>query len=229
MTQKNIRAAVRATQFVADYAPESQEDELTRGAWERPRKDQRPPAKPEPPLNNPPYSYEQNTYSQQPQHTGAPIQYQMLQPYYDPNRVNAPNSNGMYGGQASSGGAYYGPPPGNGGYGWQPPGNGGHGGQLPSNGGYSAQYSGQPPPSPAAQSQYVQYQSPQAPDSSLRPVYGQGANSAPQGHAPFPPPPLSRATTTGSYMSAAPPEPRYCQWHGKVTEWPCRQCPLPRY
>lgn len=214
---ERFRATVRAgraAQYFADSIPVDRDEGLSRGAWERRRTDQRPQAEPEPPLDDGPYSsYQQNRYNEsqqqqqlaysQPssQFPASQAQQSPQQPYHATHGY--PQNTGDYGVQTHSGG--------------------GHGNQ----------YQGQLSTAPAGQTQYSQYPNQQVQGYASGPQYNpdnQGrysstqSQSVPQSQSMFPAPPLSRATTTGSCLSPAPPQ--YCATHwAPFTHGQCPQCP----
>lgn len=234
MARERLRVGIRATQFAAGL-----DEGLSRGAWERKRKDKRPEPEPEPSFSGSPHpSYHPNPYGYsqptmpQPNYGATDAQYHAQQQGYNPYGHNAPNHPGAYGGQAQNNGEYGGQAQDNGGYGGQAQANGGYVGQAQNNGGYNASYSGPPPPQ-VGQSAYGNNQSRQSQNYATGLSYDQASQdnhpnryAALQGQPPFSPPPLFRASTTGSNMSAAPPAPAppYCPRHGNITEWPCRLC-----
>ena len=206
MTRERFRAGIRATQFAANFMPDTCDEGLTRGAWEKKRRDPKPEPEPEPPFNDAPYySYQQNSYNlnQQQQQQYSSPQYQTQQPAYDLNLYNSPNNPAGYGGQPLNNPGY----------------------PTPYGGGYSPPLAGQNP--------YGNYHNQQTPNP-MGSSYGQGAPgsyrpgqntpSVPQGQSPFSSSQPSRASTNGSFASTAPPAPRYCSLHGRDRDWSCGEC-----
>ena len=204
-----LRATVRKGQAAQYFANDNLVRgpwERDRGAWEQERPEERPEPEPEPPLNNGPYtsSYPQGSYSQQ-QHAGYGRSTQFQTPVSQQSQQQPHYASPGY---SQQNGGYVQPPPG---------------------AGYGVQYQHQPTTAQGGQYPYGQVQNPHNQGYPPSQTYNQGSQgshpnsqSVPESQAPFSPPSLTRAATTGPYGSQSTP--LYCSYHGTQTYGPCPQC-----